>query len=111
MIRPKEKFQMRRKVGPYTISLINLINSHIYLINKEWAELYLAFNIGSIYKGLKAVSGWWEIMVDDPEEGWGDKHRFKYKHRAVKAYKELIKKYESMCNNRKEEQSEASEQE
>ena len=106
MIRPKEKFQLRRKVGPYTISLINLINAHTYNINKEWTVQFLSFNIGHIYRGLKNLSGWWEIMVDDPEEGWGDTHRFKYKHRALEAYKELIKKYESMCNNRKEEQPE-----
>lgn len=111
MIRAKEKFQLKRKVGPYTISTINIINQLTYNAHKEFSAMFSAFQLGAIWKDMKKLSGWWETMVDVPEEGWTNTVRYKYKHRALQGHKEVIKKYEDLYNNSKKEQPEASRQE
>lgn len=101
MIRLKNKWQLRRKVGPYLISTINLWYRGYYLSMRDFCIDYSQFTFGELMKYCKEVTGFYETMVFDGES-WIEQVRYKSRFRAQIGHKEMIKKYENMYNNSKE---------
>jgi len=104
MIRSKEKWQLRRQVGPYYISTINFMTVEKYKLEKEFCKKY-GYNFFEVMKWKKEFQGWYETMVSNGKD-WIEQIRYNSKYRALQGHREMIEQYENLYNNSKEEQPE-----
>lgn len=107
MFRLKDRFHLKRDIGPYYISTVSLLYKSFYEGLREYSDKFMFYTFGMFSKEYKNAIGWYETIVfkDFDNENLQfdilEQKRYNSLYRARRGHKEMIEKYENLYNNSK----------